>query len=389
MRFPSSSISALRMQSLSRVGSRVTDEIAGEARRSGVDVLPLTAYPTRPLPSPILESLVPELAAKGHPPSAGIIELREAVADEIQSELKWRPDPETEVIVTAGGMHALQLALLAAVEPGEDVAWFAPGYFFDGLVRLCGGIPRPVVCEPARDFCIEADLLEREQRAGALVLNTPCNPTGAIPTVETVRRIAEWAVDRQAVVISDESYDKLVYDGNRHVSFFSSDAGRRCGVLVRSFTKSFGMPQWRVGFLAGPPDLIHAAKKALEWTSLFGPHFNQKLAARVLRSDRGWLDGLAQEFQRNRDELWRGVSAIEGVRSTFPEGNPFLFLRVEGLGAADVQFSRRLIERHGVPNTPGTYHGLPGYVRVPFGGPLETVREAAHRIGIAIREWRE
>lgn len=351
-------------------------------------MLPLSAYPTRPMPAAIVEAMLPELSVATHPPSAGIAELREAVADEMEAEFGWRPDPESEVLITAGGMHGVQLALLAVLNRGDATLIHTPSYFFDGLVRLCGGNPKSVPCDPDDGFRIEAAPLQRFPRARALILNTPCNPTGAIPDRDEIERLARWARKSGAVVISDESYDKLVYDGGRHVSFFSSELGRRHGLLLRSFTKSFGMPQWRVGFLVGRAEWIACAKKALEWTNLFGPHLNQKIAARVLRSDRSWLDGVAEEFQRNRDEMLRGLEGIEGVRSTRPRGNPFVFVHVKGLGKKDVAFSRMLIEKHGIPNTPGTYHGLPGWLRVPFGGPIGAVREAAERMRQVIGESR-
>ncbi len=374
-------------QLLNRVGSRVTDEIAHEARRKGTVMLPLSAYPTRKMPPAILEAMVAELGVSTHPPSAGIPELREAMADELKAELGWRPDPDTEILVTAGGMHAVQLALLAVLNRRDQALIFTPSYFFDGLIHLCGGIPKSVPCDPDANFQMEASMLRPFAKARALVFNTPCNPTGVIPDAAEIERLALWAKKTGAVIVSDESYDKLVYDDAKHVSFFSSKTGRQHGLLVRSFTKSFGMPQWRVGFLVGRAEWIANAKKALEWTNLFGPHLNQKIAACVLRSNRSWLDGVAGEFQRNRDALLKGLKNIEGVRSTLPRGNPFVFLQIEGLGKKDVAFSRMLIEKHGIPNTPGTYHGLPGWLRVPFGGPIEAVREASHRLTTAIEEF--
>ena len=378
---------AARIERIPRVGSRLTDELAAAARRRGTGMLPLSAYPSHPLPEAIRAAAARGLKVGAHPPSVGLLELREAIADRLAGEVGWRPDPESEVLVTAGAMHALQLALLTTLDPGAEVLYFTPSFFFGGLIELCGGVPRPAPCDPRQAFPLPVERLAAFPRARVLILNAPVNPTGVVPDAATLGAIAAWAKTTGGVVISDESYDKLVYDGRRHTSFFATRMGRECGLLVRSFTKSYGLPQWRVGYLVGPAPAIRAARKALEWTNLFGPYLNQKVAALVLRSGAGWLADVTARFQRNRDALVGILRASPRLAVTSPGGNPFVFVKVAGLGKEDVRFSRRLIESHGVPNTPGTYHGLSGWLRIPFGGETRDVMEAGRRVVAAVDKF--
>ncbi|HOE95938.1 MAG TPA: pyridoxal phosphate-dependent aminotransferase [Candidatus Sumerlaeota bacterium] len=370
-----------RIAALPRVGSRVTDQRIAQLKAQGREILPLTAYPHRELPESALAAGRAALDRLDHPPARGLRGLRAALADYWGRLTAHAYDPDREVLITAGTMHALMTCFMAILDPGDEVLLPTPAYFFDGSVVLAGGVLRFVPFDEADDFRWRPERLEAAvgPRTRAILLNTPTNPTGAVASRDDLEQIAAIAEKHDLYVICDESYDRLVYDGGRHVSLLECETARDRLILAASFTKSFAMANWRVGYLIGPPPVMDAALKALEWSFLYGPLVNQCVAEAVLRHDLSWLDGVGAEFQANRDRLCAALAADPRLSFVRPRGNPFIFLNVSRLGD-DARVASHLLEHHGLPCTAGHLHGAPGYLRVAFGGPPAAVDEAARRI---------
>jgi aspartate/methionine/tyrosine aminotransferase len=216
-------------------------------------------------------------------------------------------------------------------------------------------------------------------RTRALFLNTPVNPTGYVVTRADLEFLIELAHTHGIWLVSDESYDRMVYDGAEHLSPLGLAGGRGCTIFIRSLTKSYCMPAWRVGYIAAPAHTIPEMTKVLEWQSLFGNAVSQAAAAAALGGPQNWLDGIAEEFQVNRDCI---LNSIQDTRLTYvvPKGAPFVFLNTSQLDLTGDAFAQILLEQFGIAATPGSTLQAPYHVRIPIGGPVELIEEAGSRI---------
>lgn len=363
------------------VGSRLLANQVKAARRRGVDVLPLMPYAER-APSPeAIEAVVHEVRLNREAPSRGLPELREVVADRIGAEIGQPVDPEAEVLITNGSMQALNLVFRAILDPGDEVIIPAPCYFFGGCVEMAGGRPVHVPMDEAADYAWDVERIGAAvtPRTVAIVVNTPVNPTGVVLERDTLRAIADLAERHDLLIVSDESYDTMVYDGRRHLSCASVGGALSRTVLIRSFTKSYAMPAWRVGYIVGPRNIIDASTKALEWEQLHGNHVAQAGAAAAMRHPVYPGDSMAREFQQLRDVIHPFVAADHPLHALKPAGGPFVFINVSQVFDSSTQASAALLEA-GIPTTAGHFCRSDRHVRMAFGASPEVLREAGRRI---------
>ena len=363
------------------VGSRLLATQVKAARRRGIDVLPLMPYAERP-PSPeAVEAVVSEIRQNREAPSRGLPELCEAVAERIGGEIGHPVDPESEVLVTNGSMQALNLVFRATVDPGDEVIIPSPCYFFGGCVELAGGRAVHVPMEESGGYAWDVDRIAAAvtPRTVAIVVNTPVNPTGVVLGEDTLRAIADMAERHDLLIVSDESYDTMVYDGRRHLSCAGIAGAAPRTALIRSFTKSFAMPAWRVGYIVGPPSVIDACTKALEWEQLHGNHVAQAGAAAAMRHPVYPGDSMAQEFQQLRDVIDPFVAPSLPLHAVKPAGGPFVFINVSAIFDSSAQASAALLDA-GIPTTAGHFCRSDRHVRMAFGASPEVLREAGRRI---------
>ena len=372
---------ATRMRSIPPVGSRVLGSRIEAARERGVDVLPLMPYAERAAEPHVMEAVEREMRRNREAPPRGLLELRAAVAAYIGDEIGRRVDGQTEVLISNGAMQALNLMFRAILNPGDEVIIPSPCYFFGGCVELAGGIPVHVPMDEADGFAwnIERIAAAITPRSVAIVVSSPVNPTGVVLTEDVLTAIVKLADERDLLIVSDESYDTMVYDGARHVCVAGLPGPAERIVLIRSFTKSFAMPAWRVGYIVGPPDIIGACAKALEWEQLHSTHLAQAAAAAVMDGPREFQTQMTSDFQRARDTIYPLVRDIPGLQVKEPAGGPFLFCNVSQVFASSEDASSALLEA-GVPTTPGHYCQSDQHVRMAFGASLEVLKEAAQRI---------
>ena len=372
---------AHHIRAMPPVGSRLLAKQVKAARHRGVDVLPLMPYAER-APSPeALEAVAREIRLNREAPSRGLPELCEAVAERIGAEIEQPLDPEADVLITNGSMQALNLVFRAILDPGDEVIIPAPCYFFGGCVEMAGGRPVHVAMDEAGEYAwdIERIAAAVTPRSVAIVVNTPVNPTGVVLDEDTLRAIADLAERHDLLIVSDESYDTMVYDGRRHVSCASIEGAASRTALIRSFTKSYAMPAWRVGYIVGPPSVVDACTKAMEWEQLHGSHVAQAGAAAAMRHPVYPGDSMAQEFQQLRDVIHPFVSCDRPLHALKPAGGPFVFLNVAEAFDSSTQASAALLEV-GIPTTAGHFCRSDRHVRMAFGASPEVLREAGRRI---------
>lgn len=361
------------MPDLPRVAALVAEE-GLIAAATGTSILPLTGAPKVTLPAHV-RAAAHEAVDRGEVrlPSRGLPRLREALAESLHRQAGRSFDPDSEILITNGAMQALSVTLRALVRGEGDVLIPAPAFMFDGILTEAGARPRFVRgSEPPRwGWNLAALEAAITQDTRAVMLCNPENPTGYVPDEKTVRAVSEIARARRLLLIADESYSRFVYAPVRHTSF-AAIADPRLSVLVGSMSKNYAMSSWRIGYIAANADLINRCLPVLEWDSVRCGYVGQAAAAAAVSGPQDWMERLIAGYRRNRDQA--SEIKLHGQKMPRPDGAAFLFVRtgdVDGL------------HRAGIPAVPGEAFKAPGYVRIPFGGPLEAIYELDHRLASA------
>jgi aspartate aminotransferase len=326
--------------------------------------------------------------------TAGLPELRRAVVERYRRlyDAAW---DETEVITGVGGKNVLFLLAMSLFDPGDRVALFAPYWVsFPEQVRLCGALPVILPCEPTAAGPVpRAKALEPHAgKVKAVILNSPCNPSGTVIPANEVARFAEFAARTGAMLISDETYDAFHYDA---APFASCAAHRaRLGdrlVLVNSLSKTYAMTGWRVGYALGPRDVIDAMKKVQSHDATHTAAMAQAAALEAIRGPQDSVAAMREEYRRRRDALVPALNRIRGIACPMPDGAFYVFPEVGGamraLGCAtSVEFARRLMSEIGVATVPGEAFGVPGHLRVSYALAPERIREGVARLARLLGE---
>ena len=345
-------------------------------RDAGGAVVPLHGTPAPGLPAHVAGAVADALRiASPAPHPRGIAELRERLADVVATT--GRPvDPDRELVVTNGAMHALGLCFRALLEPGDEVVVPAPCFFFEGPIRAAGGVPVYVSGSADDGWAWHADAIENAvaPRTRVLLLCNPGNPTGAVPTRAEVEAVVEVAVRHDLVVITDEAYEASLWEGSLTSAFPFAERA----LLVRSLGKSLSLPHLRLGLVAGPDDLVARVAESLEWDVLRVGLAPQAAAVAALDGPRDWLDSVHAGLAADRTA---GVAAAErvGLRFVPPSGGPFLFVSDSRPGLADSLVAA------GIAAVDGRHFQAPGWARVPFGGAA-SCRDALDE---ALGRWAE
>ena len=391
----------LRREGLSRVSERT--RLAGRVsskemldtveslRSQGKDTISLKGAPYWLPPDHVLEAAIKAVREPTTAPSIGFPELRRAIANRLEEEDGITVDPRSEILVTNGAMHALYVVFTTFLNPGDEVVMYTPGFLFSGLIKLAGAVP---VCAETRqedNWRWDAEAMEKviSPSTKMIIVNSPTNPTGYVAREDDLMAIAEIARKHDLLVVSDECYDKMVYEDARHIRFVSIREVQDRVITVCSFTKSYAMPAWRVGFIIASSDLTPYLRNILEWNLLACNHVAQRAAQAALEGSQGWVREIALRYRHSRDLILDGLKSAPGVSFAIPKGTPFLFLNTKGLGITGAEFSRVLMHNYGVATEPGTLFGSDSHARLMFGGPDEVVREAATRTSTAARELTE
>jgi aspartate aminotransferase len=378
------------IQALGRVGSCLSDELMRPRRAGGGDVVSVSGSPRRAPPPHVLEAARGALGETGYAPGRGMPRLQQAIAQRVHARSTVFIDPETQVVVTNGAMQALHVIMTALLAPGDEVVIPAPCFSYDGLVQLAGARPVHVPMSAGDGHAWDFDRLEAAigPRTKLLVVNTPVNPTGHVLAREDLLRIGAIAHAHDLLVVADEAYDRLVYDGRRHVSLLGIAGMAERTLLVQSATKSFAMGAWRMGWIVAPPAYTTIFAKMIEWMMLAANHVAQAAVTAALTGPQDWLADLAAEFQDRRDLAVECAGRIDGLSFAVPRGGPFLLPDVSALGVSGDAFAERLITEHGLRVSGGSSYHAPDCIRVPFGGTREAIEETFRRIELAAQDLR-
>ncbi len=341
-------------------------------------------------PEPILEAGVASLRA-GHTKytsNNGTIELRTAVSKHLKKLYEVEYDPALELLITVGVSEAQYLALTAILNPGDEVIVPQPCFVsYAAEVSLAGGTPVPIATRVEDNFQVTAEEIEAAitRRTKALLIGYPNNPTGAVLERETLEKIAKVAQKHDILVISDEIYDRLVYD-IEHVCFAALPNMWERTILLGGFSKAYAMTGWRLGYAAAPPEILGAMKKIHQYTVMSAPTTAQEAALVALAEGEEAVEDMRQRYDRRRRLIVDGFNAI-GLRCFEPRGAFYAFPSVRGSGMDDAEFAERLLDEERVAVIPGRAFGIggAGYVRCSYATSYEKIEEALDRIANFVR----
>ncbi|MCI0642494.1 MAG: pyridoxal phosphate-dependent aminotransferase [Gemmataceae bacterium] len=349
----------------------------------------MRGQPDTPTPPHIVEAVQRALREghTGYPDNQGEPILRQAVAEKLQRDNGLTYDPAREILITNGATCGLCTALGALIQPGDDVLLPDPIYdAYASPVALWGGRPVfvPAMIRDGR-FVMERAALEAVHTTNArvLLLNTPWNPTGTVLTVAELASTMEFAAARNLFVISDEIYENLVYDGRRHIPPAAvSDQARLRTLVVNSLSKTYAMTGWRVGYCAGPAELIQTMLLVLQQFSRGPATFVQHAAAHALRSSQECVQRMAAEYQGRRDLVLQRLSGIPGIVPLVPEGGLFVMVDIRGLGVPSDEARRFLLREAGVVVIHGAAYGPggEGTLRVSFAAGGNVLEQGLDRL---------
>ncbi|MGY2077793.1 pyridoxal phosphate-dependent aminotransferase [Blastococcus sp. SYSU DS0828] len=354
-------------------------------------------FPDYPGPAEVLDAARAAIGtgADQYPPGPGIPELRSAVAEHRQRFSGGTYDPDTEVLVTAGATEALAAAMLALLEPGDEVVLFEPIYdSYSASVAMAGGVVRPVPLHPPADGSGPWVFDEAELRAAItprtrlLLVNSPHNPTGTVLTRDELAVLAELATTHDLTVVTDEVYEHLVFDGAEHVSLATLPGMRERTLVVSSGGKTFNVTGWKVGWVCGPAPLVAAVRTAKQFlTYVNGGPFQPAVAA-GLRLPEAYFTGIARDLQYRRDVLVAGLREA-GLPVISPQATYFATVDVRGVqpDGDGLAFCRALPERAGVVAVPTVVFYTPEHaalgrhlVRFAFCKRDDVLGEAVERL---------
>ena len=313
----------------------------------------------------------------------GLIELRQAIANHHQRRYDVEYDPASEIIVTTGVSEAINLAMLALIDPGDEVLCPDPSYVaYKPAVLLAGGVFVPVPTSAEHDFKVLAADLEKfvTPRTKAILIGYPSNPTGAVMEREDLLAVAEVVERHNLFVVSDEIYDRLVY-GVEHTCFASLPGMRERTLLMGGFSKAYAMTGWRLAYTCASGEVTEAMMRVHQYVMMSAPTMSQYAALEALRSGEEDVRRMVAEYDRRRRLVVRELNAM-GLTSFEPRGAFYCFPSVGVTGLSDEAFSERLLKEERVAVVPGSAFGRygAGHVRVCYAEAYEVLEEALRRM---------
>jgi aspartate/methionine/tyrosine aminotransferase len=372
------------------IGTETAFEVSARARAleaTGRSVIHLqVGEPDFDTPANIREAAKRALdVGKTHyPPFPGIPELRAAIAADSSTRRGFEVTPD-RVFVTVGGKGVMYYAIQALVDAGDEVIVPDPGYpIYESVTRFVGGVPVPLPIRQENQFRLDPDELISlvTPRTKLIFINSPANPTGGVLTGEDLERIAAVARERDLVVLSDEIYSRILYDGAEHSSIAALPGMAERTIVLDGFSKTYAMTGWRLGYGIVPEWLIEGFGKLIINNVTGATTFAQYGAVEALTGPQEAVDAMVAEFRARRDLIVDGLNEIPGVRCLRPLGAFYVFPDIRGTGITGAELAERLLNEAGVSVLAGTAFGGIGthHIRLSYANSQENIREALGRM---------
>jgi aminotransferase len=326
-----------------------------------------------------------EQGSTSYTSNKGLQSLRDALSRYLGEHYNLPYTSNDEIIITSGVSEALDIAIRSVVNPGDEVAIAQPSYVsYAPCVTLSGGKPVPVRCMEKDHFKLNPDALLEQitPKTKALIINFPNNPTGAVMNGSDLKAIADIVIDKDILLISDEVYAELTYDGTHVAAATVSDLWERT-ITLNGFSKAYAMTGWRIGYLCAPKELCDAALKIHQYIMLCAPVMGQVGALEAIRSAEEDKNNMVNEYRLRRNMFVAGLNRI-GLTCHVPEGAFYAFPSVKGTGLSDVEFAERLLKEQKVAVVPGSVFGDGGedHIRCAYAVSRKDLSEALNRMEI-------
>jgi len=309
----------------------------------------------------------------------GLLAFRKAVADYVERIFNLSYQPETEVLIGIGVSETMDIAIRAILNPGDKVLYHEPCYVsYSPSIQLAGGIPIPVTTQPEDEFALRVEDLEAAWQPGtkALILNFPTNPTGGVIAKEQLEKIAKFAVEKNLLVLSDEIYAELTYDGV-HTSIATFPGMQDRTIFLHGVSKAFAMTGFRIGYACAPKPIIEAMMKVHQYSIMSVPIFTQEAAVEALKHSDDSVQKMKESYQRRRDFLVRRFNEM-GLKCHLPNATFYTFPDVRALEMDGTSFAKKLLSAKKVAVVPGSAFGNDGghFVRASFSTGYEKIEKA-------------
>jgi aspartate aminotransferase len=375
-------MTARRLQDITESATLRISNLASELKSQGKDIMSFSlGEPDFATPAHIIDAAKASLdrGDTHYTPSPGIPELRKAIAEKLKKENRIETRPGN-IIVTPGAKQAIFEVMLSLLQEGDEAVLFDPAWVsYDPCIKLAGA--KTVWAPTERDNGFTpVDLGESITRKTKLiVINSPCNPTGSVYSKETLKEIADIAVDRSIMILSDEIYEKIIY-GCKHVSIGSMEGMQEQTITVNGFSKAYAMTGWRLGYVSAPKEVYEQMLKLHSHSVSQATSFVQYAGICALQGDQTCVDDMVREFRTRRDLLIRGLDKL-GIKCERPDGAFYAFADVGNYGSGE-EVAGLLLNRAFIATTPGSAFGEAGndFIRISYAASQERIREALCRM---------
>ncbi|MCI8512723.1 MAG: pyridoxal phosphate-dependent aminotransferase [Lachnospiraceae bacterium] len=382
---------AARMENLLPSGIRKVNEKALAMERAGKHVLHFEiGRPDFDTPE-YIKKACRESLAKGevfYTSNYGDMELREAIAEKL-AKRNHIPYEASEILVTVGLSEAIFDLLCTILDEGDEILVPDPVWMnYVNVPRLLGAVPASYMLKEERDYEMDLDEIREKvtEKTKAIVLVTPNNPTGGVLKRQILEEISKIAIQHDLLVIADEVYERLVYDGAEHVSIASLTGMKERTFTLNGMSKAYSMTGWRLEYVAAPEEYILAMNKIHQHNVTCAPSFVQKASIAALQGETDEVETMVSEYQRRRNYAVKAINEIPGLSCRCPKGAFYIFINGKELGLSSAELAERLLEEEGIALVPGSVFGASGegYLRMSYASSYENIVEGVKRLGEAV-----
>ena len=319
-----------------------------------------------------------------YPPAKGFFDLRQAIAEKLRLKNKIHADPDTNIFVAVGAMQVIFNAILHLIEPGEEVMVIDPGYDYYSQIGLFGGIPVRIPAREENGFKVDPVDVKKAitPKTKMMIVNTPANPTGALLDEGILDALAEIAQHHGLLVLADEPYEDIVFDGNQHRSIGAIDGMQDLTISAFTLSKSYAMTGWRVGYAVAPKSVIDEMEKLMEHMVSGVTAMAQRAALAAITGPQTCVEEMLKAYDRRRRIVYEGLNAIDGISCLMPKSTFYAFPNIKSIGMSSWDLAKFLVKEHQVAMVPGSIFGRngEGYLRLSFAAGSEQLTEGLSRI---------
>ena len=387
---------AERMDRLVPSGIRKMNEKALAMERAGEPVIHFElGRPDFDTPEYIKKACIDSINAGDvfYTSNYGTMELREAIAEKLKTQngIDYKP---SEVIVSVGLTEAVFDVLCSILNEGDEILVPDPVWMnYLNVPKLLGGVPVTYQLLEKNDYQIDLEEIRSKitDKTKAMVIISPNNPTGGVLSRETLEELAKIVIENDITMISDEVYERLLYDGEKHVSIGSLPGMKERTITLNGFSKAYSMTGWRLGYAAASEELIATLNKIHQHNTTCATAFVQKAAVAALRNETNEVDEMVREYQRRRDYAVKAINEIDGISCLCPKGAFYIFINIKELGMTSSEFAEHLLQEAKIALVPGDVFGTEGegYVRMSFANSYENIVEGCSRMKRAVERLKK